>query len=251
MTGPTIAVEQIREIGHDEAMTLAATEYDRVLGLTDDLVDGDWSRPTDCSDWDVKDMLGHLLGMFEQHADAEERARQFAAAAGIARQTGGLPLDAMTALQVREHADLSTQELTRSLHDAARRALTGRRETTAEERAVTFDVELPGEQPWTFGYLFDIIYTRDPWMHRIDISRATGRTVEVSSAHDGRLVADVVAEWARRHRRPFTLTLTGAAGGAYQSGTSGPQITIDAVEFCRTVSGRETGEGILKSPVPF
>ncbi len=251
MTGPTIAVEQIPEIGHDEAMTLAATEYDRVLGLTDDLVDGDWSRPTDCSDWDVKDMLGHLLGMFEQHADAEERARQFAAAAGIARQTGGLPLDAMTALQVREHADLSTQELTRSLHDAARRALTGRRETTAEERAVTFDVELPGEQPWTFGYLFDIIYTRDPWMHRIDISRATGRTVEVSSAHDGRLVADVVAEWARRHRRPFTLTLTGAAGGAYQSGTSGPQITIDAVEFCRTVSGRETGEGILKSPVPF
>ena len=45
MTGPTIAVEQIPEIGHDEAMNLAATEYDRVLGLADDLVDGDWSRP--------------------------------------------------------------------------------------------------------------------------------------------------------------------------------------------------------------
>ena len=251
MTGPTVAVDHIPEIGHDEAMDLAATEYDRVLRLADDLVDGDWSCRTDCADWDVKDMLGHLLGMFEQHADAEERTRQFAAAAGIAQQTGGIPLDEMTALQVREHADLSTTELTRSLHDAAQRARTGRRATTSEERAATFDVALPGEQPWTFGYLFDIIYTRDPWMHRIDISRATGRPVELSSAHDGRLVSDVVAEWARRHQQPFALTLTGAAGGAYQSGTGGPAITLDAVEFCRTVSGRETGEGILNTPVPF
>jgi uncharacterized protein (TIGR03083 family) len=251
MTGPTIAVAQIPEIGHDEAMNLAATEYDRVVGLSDDLVYGDWSRPTDCTDWDVKDMLGHLLGMFEQHADADQRARQFAAAAGIAQQTGCIPLDEMTALQVREHADLSTEELTRSLRDAARRALTGRRATTAEERAATFDVELPGEEPWTFGYLFDIIYTRDPWMHRFDVSRATGRAVELSSAHDGRLVADVVAEWARRHRQPFTLTLTGAAGGAYQSGSGGPQVTLDVVEFCRTLSGRAAGDGILNTPVPF
>ena len=109
----------------------------------------------------------------------------------------------------------------------------------------------PASNRGPFGYLFDIIYTRDPWMHRIDISRATGRTVELSSAHDGRLVADVVAEWARRHRQPFTLTLTGAAGGAYESGNGGPQITIDAVEFCRTVSGREAGDGILNTPVPF
>ena len=126
MTGPTIAVEQIPEIGHDEAMNLAATEYDRVLGLADDLVDDDWSRPTDCTDWDVKDMLGHLLGMFEQHADAEERTRQFAAAAGIARQTGGIPLDEMTALQVREHADLST---------AGADSVAARRRATSAHRA--------------------------------------------------------------------------------------------------------------------
>ena len=30
------------------------------------------------------------------------------------------------------------------------------------------------QERWTFGFLFDIILTRDPFMHRLDISRATG-----------------------------------------------------------------------------
>ncbi len=63
------------------------------------------------------------------------------------------------------------------------------------------------------GYLLDVILTRDPWMHRVDIARATGRDLVLTPEHDGRIVADVVAEWARRHGQPFTLTLTGPAGG--------------------------------------
>jgi uncharacterized protein (TIGR03083 family) len=251
MTRPTAVVEQIPEIGHDEAMNLAASEYDRVLGLADELADGDWSRRTDCTAWDVKDMLGHMLGMLEFQADVEERTRQFRAAADIAVQTGGIPLHELTALQVREHAHLSAEELRRSLHNAAARGLAARRATTSEQRAATYLVELPGEQPWTYGYLVDIIHTRDPWMHRIDISRPTGRAVALSSAHDGRIVADVVADWARRHRQPFTLTLTGVAGGTYRSGTGEPRITLDAVEFCRTLSGRAAAEGLLNTPVPF
>jgi len=251
MTGPATVVEQIPEIGHDEAMNLAATEYDRVLRLADDLGDGDWSRRTDCTDWDVRDILGHMLGMLELQADTEEQTRQEKAAVDAAAQTGGTWLDEMTVLQVHEHAHMSTEELRRSLHSAAVRGLAARRATTSEQRAATYLVELPGEQPWTFGYLFDIIYTRDPWMHRIDISRATGRAVTLSSAHDGRIVADVVAEWASRHHQAFALTLTGVAGGTYRSGTGGPQITLDAVEFCRTLSGRAVAEGLLNTPVPF
>jgi uncharacterized protein (TIGR03083 family) len=251
MTGPTTVVEQIPEIGHDEAMNLAATEYDRVLRLADDLAGGDWSRRTDCTDRDVRDMLGHLLGMYELQADAEEQTRQYKTAAGIAGQTGGIPLHELTALQVREHGHLSTAELRRSLHNTAPRGLTARRATTGEQRAATYLPEMPGEQPWTFGDLVDIIHTRDSWMHRIDIGRATGRVVTLSSAHDGRIVADVVAEWARRHREPFTLTLTGVAGGTYRSRTGGPQNTLDAIEFCRIISGRATAEGLLNTPVPF
>ena len=112
--------------------------------------------------------------------------------------------------------------------------------------------EVGGKQEtWRMGYLLDVILTRDPWMHRVDIARATGRAIEPTAEHDGRIIADVVAEWARRHGRPFTLTLTGPAGGEYAAGENGEHITIDAVEFCRTLSGRATGIGLLAQEVPF
>jgi uncharacterized protein (TIGR03083 family) len=251
MTAPSRAVGTIPQIGHDEAMDLAATEYDRVFMLTDKLTGSDWTRQTDCTDWDVRAMLGHMLGMLELQADAEERLRQVKTAAGLAAQRGGLRLHEMTALQVREHAHLSTSDLTRAVREAAPRALAARRAMTVEQSAVTHDSQLPGEDLWTFGYLFDIIHTRDPWMHRVDITRATGRDMELSAGHDGRIVADVVAEWARRHGQPFTLTLTGPAGGSYHAGHSGPQLILDAVEFCRLVGGRSHGDGLLSTAVPF
>jgi hypothetical protein len=90
-------------------------------------------------------------------------------------------------------------------------------------------------------------------MHRIDVARATDRELELTPDHDGRIVADVVREWARRHHTPFTLTLTltGPAGGTYVSGVDGEHLTIDAIEFCRTLSGRATGTGLLTREVPF
>jgi hypothetical protein len=88
-------------------------------------------------------------------------------------------------------------------------------------------------------------------MHRVDVARATGREMELTPEHDGRILADVVAEWARRHAAPFTLTLTGPAGGTYVAGDNGEHITIDAIEFSRTLSGRATGAGLLTHQVPF
>lgn len=113
--------------------------------------------------------------------------------------------------------------------------------------------EVGGEvETWRMAYLLDTILTRDPWMHRVDISRATGRDMVLTAEHDGYLVADVVAEWARRHGQPFTLELTGPAGGRFAGGDrSGEHITTDAIEFCRILSGRATGEGLLTQEVPF
>jgi hypothetical protein len=101
------------------------------------------------------------------------------------------------------------------------------------------------------GYLMGCIYTRDAWMHRIDLARATGRPLRLTADHDGRIVADVVAEWAGTHGQPFTLTLTGPAGGRFSRGTDGEAITVDAIEFCRILSGRVTGSGLLVHEVPF
>jgi hypothetical protein len=120
MTTQSTAVREIPAIEHDEAMRLGAAEYDRVLALVDDLRADDWSRPTDCTDWDVRAMLGHMLGHLELQADAQERMRLIKTAAELAQQSGRLRLDEMTALQVRKHAHLSSDELARALHDAAR-----------------------------------------------------------------------------------------------------------------------------------
>jgi hypothetical protein len=106
-------------------------------------------------------------------------------------------------------------------------------------------------EAWTFGFLLDVILTRDPWMHRIDIVRATGAHHELTPEHDGVIVADVVAEWAARHGRPCTLRLTGPAGGTFHYGSGGTELELDAVEFCLAVSGRAPAEGLLSTQVPF
>ncbi|MGZ6770733.1 MAG: hypothetical protein ACXVGK_11090, partial [Mycobacteriaceae bacterium] len=108
---------------------------------------------------------------------------------------------------------------------------------------------------WTNGYLIDTILTRDPWMHRMDIARATARTPVLTAHHDGRLVADVVEDWAERHGRPYQLHLTGPAGGRFSRGKDGPPLTLDAVDFCRILSGRLATQPVthdlLDVAVPF
>ena len=96
-----------------------------------------------------------------------------------------------------------------------------------------------------------MILTRDARMHRIDLSRAIDRDVALTSDHDGRIIADVVAEWGRRHGAPYSLSLTGPAGGTFASGSADDVIEMDALEFCRVVSGRESGSGLLSVQVPF
>jgi hypothetical protein len=119
-------------------------------------------------------------------------------------------------------------------------------------RRMRMKVDPPfASERWRLGYLMDVIYNRDAWMHRVDISRAIGRDPVLTAEHDGRLVADIVSEWARRHGKSFTLTLTGPAGGAYIAGDGGEQMELDAVEFCRILSGRAQGTGLLTTEVPF
>jgi len=247
----TAMTEVPRGLEHDEAMVRAEVEYGRLLTLVDDLAEQDWSRPTDCTGWDVRATLGHLLGMLELLADQEETARQLGAAAATAAREGGLRLDALTALQVAEHGPLSNAAVTRALHETAPRALAARRASTAELRATPYPIDIPGEQGWTLGYLLDVIHTRDPWLHRVDICRATGHEMVLTAEHDGRIVSDVVADWATRHTQPYDLLLTGPAGGRFAAGHGGAQIELDAVEFCRVLSGRESGSGLLATRVTF
>jgi len=245
-------VETIPPITRAEVEGLARTEYARVADQLRSLAPDDWSKPTDCPLWDVRAVAGHSTGMLSTFTGYRTLMREMSTATKAAKRSGGPMIDALTAKQVADHADLSTSELISKVDSVGPRAARWRATRPALFRRMPMKEEVGGEQEtWRIGYLLDVILTRDPWMHRVDTARATGRQMELTSEHDGRIIADVVAEWARRHGMPFTLTLTGPAGGEYVSGLSGEHIMIDAVEFCRTLSGRATGAGLLTQEVPF
>jgi uncharacterized protein (TIGR03083 family) len=233
---------------HRDWMAAAEEEYRRLGALLADLADEDWQRPTDCSEWDVRAMVAHLVGAAEATARVSELVR--VSWLGLRVRAGGPLVDGINRVQIRERAQLGPDELRRDLADAGARGVRRRRRIPAALRAVPMPFGPPlGIRP--LGYLMDRIYTRDAWMHRIDIARATGRDLVLTPDHDGRLVDDVVAEWDRTHRRPYRLTLTGPAGGSWTSGDTGEELTLDAIEFCRIVSGRAPGEGLLAHEVPF
>jgi uncharacterized protein (TIGR03083 family) len=197
-------------------------------------------------------MAGHSAGMLATFTGFRTLMGSMQKA-GKAAKRGGIPMvDALTAMQVADNAGLTTAELIAKVDEVGPRAAAWRSSRPALFRRMPLKQEIDGvQETWKMGYLLDLILTRDPWMHRIDVSRATGQPLELTADHDGRIVADVVAEWARRHGQPFALTLTGPAGGSFVSGQDGEAITIDAVEFCRVLSGRATGTGLLARPVPF
>lgn len=234
----------------DTAMQLAASEYDRFLGQLRRLSAPDWTRRTDCPDWDVRAMTAHVLGMAEMSASIRVQLHQMRAA----RRRGGVFIDALTAVQVMERRDLVPDQLVQRFAEVGPRAARGRRRTPGFVRRRP----MPGEQAvgdrvelWSLGFLVDVVLTRDTWMHRVDIARATGHELELTADHDGVIVADVAAEWAERHGQPVRLTLTGPAGGSWSWGEGGPALELDAVMFCRVLSGRGKGERLLGVPVPF
>lgn len=240
------------------AMRLAETEYQRVTDAVDVLRPEDWSRRTDCSAWDVRQLVAHIAGMAKFISTPLELARQLRAAKAR-QQEGQASVDALTALQVEERQHLSPEQLRAELHRVGPRASRGRRRMPGLVRRQRLrDPELVNGVPefWSLGFLTDVILTRDPWMHRLDLARATGRTPVFTADHDGVIVADVVMEWARRHGQPYRLELTGPAGGSWESGHGGEEIVMDAADFCRVISGRPStdgsrAQGLLATQVPF
>jgi uncharacterized protein (TIGR03083 family) len=232
------------------AMRLADTEYRRVVDLLRGLRPEDWQAPTECSGWDVRAMAAHMLGMVDFARSVREQRRQLK----LAGRRGGVFIDALTGLQVDERATVSPAQIVAQFASRAPKAARARRRTPAFIRRRPLPVPQrlnERDETWTIGFLVDVIFTRDPWMHRIDIVRATGAEHVLTAEHDGVLVADVVSEWAERHGRPYTLHLSGPAGGSWSAGSGGPEIDMDAVEFCRVLSRRAAGDGLLTTEVPF
>ena len=244
-------VDRVDPLGHDEAIGLAETEYRRFLDLLRQLGEDDWGRPTDCDRWDVRGVVLHVLGAMDSNASFRELVHQQRLGMKAGKEIGGSTLDCANEVQIRERSFLSPEALVDRYAATIDRAVRGRRRFPRPMRGLKMKMPPPWTGKRSLGWLNDVVYTRDTWMHRIDLSRAAEKALVLTADHDGRIVADVVADWARVHGQPFDLVLTGPAGGHYRSGESGEHHELDAIEFCRTIAGRRPGTGLLTTEVPF
>jgi uncharacterized protein (TIGR03083 family) len=255
-TNPTDA-QSIPRIEHDEAMPIAAREYQCFLDLLQELDGDDWARQTDNDEWDVRATALHVLGASASNASMREMAHQMRHGRKLFSEIGSERhwhhwVDGVNEVQVRERADLSNDALVRAFADIAPKAVRGRTKLPRPLRALrVVDLPPPYTRRMPLGWLTDVVYTRDTWMHRVDIAHATGRPVAVTAEHDGRLIADMVAEWAGLYDTAFDVELTGPAGGRYRRGTGGEHVVVDAVEFVRILSGRAPGAGVLANSMPL
>lgn len=252
MTMTTIRdVSTIDRIGHDEAMLLAAAENAKFGSLLREIAPEDWSKPTDCTLWDVRAMAAHVVGSAAGQVSPREFVRQKRKGKPVTAEIGGqFWWDGMNEVQVRERASLTTDELIAEWEATSPKAVKTRTKlprVVANRRLLKLPIV--GKQP--VSYLFDVGFTRDVWMHRVDIAHAIGYGLDFDAEHDGRLMEDYVAEWAAVYDTPFTLHLTGPAGGSFRYGAGGDAVTIEAVDFLRTLAEREHGTGLLSNPLPL
>ena len=230
---------------------LAAVMFERFAALKASLTPEEWTTDTDRVGWDVCTMALHVLGSADAQASPLVFRHQL--------RRGLLPLnkeidshhwvDGLNELQIRERSGLSNDGVVAQLEAVGEKAVRGR-----------FATPLPmSYTPVPFGdpvgwkpvdYLLGVGFTRDTWAHRIDIQAVIGRPMELDAARDGRLVADIVQEWAELHGEPLTLHLTGTAGGTFRQDEDGQRVEMDTLDFFRTLAGRLPGAGVMRHPLP-
>jgi uncharacterized protein (TIGR03083 family) len=230
-------------LSRDEGLRIAAAEYDRIIDLLAALPDEAWHRPTDCAEWDVRELVSHVVGTAEFTSGPRATIHQVRAG----RRTGLRAPDSFNDVQVRERADRSPAELIAELRATAPRTVQTRRRLPRPLRRVPMSVVDGRSLDW----LQTVVLTRDAWMHRIDITRATDTHLLLTADHDGRMIADIVADWAGQHGEPYDVLLTGPAGGRFAAGSGAEPCEFDAIEFARILAGRATADGLPPTQVLF
>lgn len=213
-----------------------AQQNEELLAVLRSLSGDDWNAPTDCAPWTPKDIAAHILGWAEAFTSFGEFRRLYASAFKRRSEFSNIT-HATNQVQVDERKDMSPDEIVTRLGTALPRFAAFRARFGGPGRFVPFyDPGLLGRA--TLAYLMTTIFTRDVFMHRIDITRATSKPMVVG-LREARLIEDVVVDWARRTGATATVRLSGPAGGAYRVGP-GETATIegDAVAFSRVLAGR-------------
>ncbi len=152
----------------DAAMRLAATEYARFSTAIAELQPEEWALPTDCPDWNVQQLVGHVVGMARMAASPSSRS---ASSAPLGRAVRRGPPWSTRSPPCRSTAmpPSGRPAWSRLMERTGPRAARGRlrlpgflRRRPLPEPEVVDGVP----EDWTLGYVVDTILTRDTWMHR-------------------------------------------------------------------------------------
>ena len=240
MTPIAILARDLARPNRAQAAAMLDAEIAAWLALLDRLDAADWTVRTVCPKWDVGDIARHLLGQ------AEDIARPWLFPLRNRRARRSYPelptLDGHMEVQADEHGHRDQSEVTEMFGRLWPKAARRMRRLPAPLRALSVTTGLDMMPKLTIGYLHDVIYTRDLWMHRDDVCQATGAAL-VLDAHDAAVVSQVIRDldevaWAGP---PLLLELTGPAGGQWRLGGGAPIATVraDAVAFMRSLAGRD------------
>ncbi|MBK8048890.1 MAG: maleylpyruvate isomerase family mycothiol-dependent enzyme [Anaerolineales bacterium] len=244
-----IALE-IPGLTHAEAGPLSQTEYERTLAVIESLQGDDWVQPTYCTAWNVRDMTAHLAGAVTGSTSLSEFIHQNVTNAYLKEVSD--PVDGINRLQLEERAGKTPAELVAEFRRNGQIAVNNRQKLPWVIRKIHLSMGTIGFAP--LEYLLDTMYPRDQWMHRYDICAATGKKMIVTPEHDGRIVALVVRDIARKLKkqlaeRSVLLQLRGALDGDFLFGRAlKPDCTIemDFFDFNLRASGRMTVENAFK-----
>ena len=225
---------------------IAAETDRRFADLLRSLSPAEWSTPTELPGWDVKAIACHVLGEAESYR-IREALHQVIVGRKCAK--GRALVDGMNDVQIADRAHLPRPKSSSVSTPPPPGSASSAPGYQRPMRAIR--VPNPPYGWLRLGHLMDVVYTRDRWLHGVDICRAIGRAYEVDSDHDRRIVADVVAEWAAIHGQPYRLVLDGPAGGMFERGDGGEEHHLDAVEFCAPSPDASADTGLLGTGVVF
>lgn len=239
--------EAIAPISKHEAAQIATVELQQVLNLLEKLDGADWIQPTDCTAWNVRDMTAHLAGGCAGWASLRHFFRQTILNPHM--RTMDVPIDAINRRELEDRADKTPSQLIDELRDVGPKAIRNRKRLPGFLRKIKIDAKpLPGKM--TFAYLVDVIYSRDQWMHRMDICRATGKPWVINPDHDRRLLDLIIRDMALTlaGRLSVIVNVTGALIASYRFGSGEPQaeVEIDLFTLNRRSSGRITADETLE-----
>jgi uncharacterized protein (TIGR03083 family) len=226
----------VPQTSREDAPGVAGPQHAAILAQLGGLAAAEWSLPTDCAGWTVRDIAAHVTGAMDSGAHLRVLLRHLRAA-----RRAGLPgkVDGLNAAQIADRSTCPPERIVEDMRRLAPKAVRARRRAPGimRRRTVPGD-DLPAGSD--FAYLFDVIYSRDVWMHRIDISRATGGPLPDCDS-DAAVVAQVVRDLGRFwDGPPVLLELTGPAGGTWLLGDGEPcaEVRADTVDYLRLLSGR-------------